>query len=381
MLDYLTLRSVLSDLGEPDYRARQAYQAISRSLVTSFDQMTALPASVRAALAERLNIVSLAERRTLRSPRGDAAKTLFAANDGAPVEAVLLLSGPRATVCASSQVGCGVGCPFCASGRLGLRRGLRAEEIVDQVLHFERQLRARGGRVTNVVLMGMGEPFHNYDESLRACRLLNDRAGFGLAARAISVSTAGVVPGIRRFSAEREQFNLAVSLHAATDELRNRLVPLNRRYPLRDLLRACGEYVRRTRRKLLFEYVLLEDVNDTPEQVAALSRMLARPLYHLNVIAYNETGAGFVAPGRARLAAFVAALREAGVACTVRRSPGGEIRAACGQLALCEHRHQGGSHSSPSPPSSADDAPSSSQGAWPSAMASRRGRSSEARDR
>lgn len=381
MLDYLTLRSVLSDLGEPDYRARQTYQAISRSLVTSFDQITALPASLRATLAERLVIVGLTERRTLRSPRGDAVKTLFAAADGTPVEAVLLRGGRRSTVCVSSQVGCAVGCPFCASGRLGLRRDLRAEEIVDQVLHFERLLRARGRRVTNVVLMGMGEPLHNYDESLRACRLLNDRDGFGLAARGISVSTAGVVPGIRRFSGEKEQFNLAVSLHAATDEVRDRLVPLNRRYPLRTLLPTCADHVRRTRRKLLFEYVLLDGVNDTDEQVAALGAALARPLYHLNVIACNETGGGFSAPSAARVAAFAAAVRDAGVACTVRRSPGMEIEAACGQLALREGEHQGLPPSSSCAPPSSGGLPSSSHGAQSSATASRRGRWSEERER
>lgn len=381
MIDYLTLRSVLSDLGEPDYRARQAYRAVSRSLVTSFDQITVLPASLRAHLAERLTVVGLEERRTLRSRRGDAVKTLFAAADGAPVEAVLLRSGRRATVCVSSQVGCAVGCPFCASGRLGLCRDLTAEEMVDQVLHFERSLRAAGERVTNVVLMGMGEPFHAYAESLRACRLLNDADGFGLAARAISVSTAGVVPGIRRFTGEKEQFNLAVSLHAATDEVRDRLVPLNRTYPLRILLPACADHVRRTRRKLLFEYVLLAGVNDTDEQVAALGRRLARSLYHLNVIVYNETGGEFVAPDAARVRAFVAAVADAGVACTVRRSPGTEIEAACGQLALRHGDHQ-------DPPSLHDGAPSSSggeapssQGAPSSTTASRCGRWSDARER
>lgn len=334
MLDYSTLRSVLSDMGEPEYRARQAYEAVSRSLVTSFDQMTALPASVRSGLAERLVVVGLEERQTRRSPGDRAVKTLFAAHDGLPVEAVLLRRSGRATVCVSCQVGCAVGCPFCASGRLGLRRDLVAEEIVDQVLHFERLLRADGGHVTAVVLMGMGEPFQNYDQSLRACRLLNDAGGFALAARSISISTAGVVPGIRRFATEREQFNLAVSLHAGTDLLRDRLVPLNRRYPLSAVFAACAAYVRRKRRKLLFEYVLLRGVNDGADQVTALGRALARPLYHLNVIAYNETGAGHVTPSADEVRAFVEAVRATGVACTVRYSPGPEIEAACGQLAV-----------------------------------------------
>jgi 23S rRNA (adenine2503-C2)-methyltransferase len=323
-------------MGEPEFRARQAYHAVSRSLVTSFDQATALPASLRGRLARRLPVVDLEERRTLRSPDGSAIKTLFAAADGLPIEAVQLTSGRRVTVCVSTQVGCAVGCAFCASGRLGLRRDLRAGEIADQVLHFERLLRADDRRVTNVVLMGMGEPFHNYDESLGACRLLNHADGFGLAARSISISTAGVVPGIRHFAEEPEQFNLAVSLHSGTDDVRDRLVPLNRRYPLRELFAACAAYVRRRRRKLFFEYVLLPGVNDGPEQVAALGRRLARPLYHLNLIGYNRTDDRFLAPSPADVRSFAAAVRAAGVACTVRHSPGREIEAACGQLALRE---------------------------------------------
>ena len=265
--------------------------------------------------------------------------------DGLPVEAVLMTYRSRATVCVSTQVGCSVGCAFCASGSQGLRRGLSAEEVVDQVLHFARELAPAGRRVTNVVAMGMGEPFLNYDETLRACRLLNDPRGFALAARAISVSTVGVVPGIRRFTSEPLQINLAVSLHAATDELRDRLVPLNRRYPLDELLAACGDYVTRRRRKLFFEYVVLAGVNDGDEQVAALARLLRRPLFHLNLIAYNETGGEFVRPGTGELAALHEKLLAAGVACTVRRSPGGEIEAACGRgsrrLALGESQRPG----------------------------------------
>jgi 23S rRNA (adenine2503-C2)-methyltransferase len=187
--------------------------------------------------------------------------------------------------------------------------------------------------------MGMGEPFHNYDETLRACRLLNDPKGFGLAARGISVSTVGVVPGMDRFAAEPSQFNLAVSLHAATDELRDRLVPLNRQYPLDAVFAACERYVKATRRKLMFEYVVLRGVNDTPAQAAALAQRLRRPLYHLNLIAYNETGGEFSRPAPGEMETLRARLERAGVSVTVRNSPGGDIEAACGQLAL---RHDGG---------------------------------------
>lgn len=334
MLDPAVIAATLAELGQPAYRARQVYEALTRGLVTDFDAVTTLPLALRRSLRARLSPLSLTERETRVAPDGTARKTLFATADGHPVEAVLMQVAGRATVCVSTQVGCAVGCPFCASGRLGLRRGLTAEEIVDPVLHFARLLREEGRHVTNVVLMGMGEPFHNYEQALRACRLLNDPAGFRLAARSISVSTAGVVPGIDRFAAEPLQLNLAVSLHAATDALRDRLVPLNRTYPLEALFAACERYVGRTRRKLLFEYVVLRGVNDTAEETAALARRLRRPLYHLNLIAYNETGGEFSSPRPEEVEALRCRLEGAGVSVTVRRSPGGDIEAACGQLAL-----------------------------------------------
>ena len=339
MLDPDAIAATLAELGQPPYRARQVYLALTRGLITDFAAVTTLPLPLREELARRLSPLALTEVETRAEPQGSARKTLFRAADGHPVEAVLMLAAGRATVCVSTQVGCAVGCAFCASGRLGLRRDLSAEEMVDQVLHFARVLRAQGDRrVTNVVFMGMGEPFHNYDQTLRACRLLNDPDGFGLAARGISVSTVGVVPGIDRFAAEPLQLNLAVSLHAATDELRDKLVPLNRQYPLDAVFAACERYVRATRRRLLFEYVVLRGVNDTPAQVAALAQRLRRPLYHLNLIAYNETGGEYSRPEPGETEALRARLERAGVSVTVRRSPGGDIEAACGQLALRHDR-------------------------------------------
>ena len=329
-----TLEQVLTALAAPRYRAAQVYQALTRDLATSFDAITTLPAVLRRELAAQLEPVLLDAVEERVSARGDTRKTLFRARDGEPVEAVLMVYRERATVCVSTQVGCAVRCAFCASGAGGLRRDLSAEEMVDQVLHFARLLRVQDRRVTNVVFMGMGEPFLNYEETLRACRMLNDADGFGLAARAISVSTAGVVPAIARFAAEPLQLNLAVSLHAATDELRDRLVPLNKRYPVAQLMAASAAYVAKTRRKLFFEWVVLPGVNDGDDQVAALGKLLRKPLYHLNLIAYNATGGEFKAPSAAQLAAFRAKIERVRVAHTLRRSPGSEIDAACGQLAL-----------------------------------------------
>jgi 23S rRNA (adenine2503-C2)-methyltransferase len=341
VIERAVIEQTVAGLGEPPFRARQVYEALTRGLETEFAAMTMLPRPLREELAARLRPVSLDEVETRVSRRGDARKTLFVTADGHPVEAVLMTYARRATVCISTQVGCAVGCPFCASGRLGLRRDLTAEEMVDEVLAAQRVLRPDGRRITNVVVMGMGEPFHNYDETLRACRLLNDPEGFGLAARAISVSTAGVVPGIDRFAGESLQLNLAVSLHAATDALRDALVPLNRRYPLDVLFAACDRYVVRTHRKLLFEYVVLAGVNDSQEQATALVTRLRRPRYHLNLIAYNRAGGRFARPAKAALEAFRSRLEVGGVKCTLRRSPGEDIEAACGQLALRRVEGQG----------------------------------------
>jgi 23S rRNA (adenine2503-C2)-methyltransferase len=297
---------------------------------------------LRATLSERLSPVSLRPCEAFVSTDGRTRKALFETSDGYGVEAVLLLHAGRTTVCVSTQVGCAVGCAFCASGRDGLRRGLSAEEMVDQVLHFARVARDESARtVTNVVFMGMGEPFHNYDETLRACSLLNDSQGFGLGARAISISTAGVVPGIDRLAAEPMQLNLAVSLHAATDALRTELVPINRVYPLDDLFSACLRYVRRTRRKLMFEYVVLAGINDTPEQERALKERLSAPLFHVNLIAYNETGGAYRRPSEDEVSALCARLQRAGISCTVRHSPGQGIAAACGQLARRQRANAG----------------------------------------
>jgi 23S rRNA (adenine2503-C2)-methyltransferase len=327
------IEAAVAEIGEPPYRARQLYRALTRDLVTDIADVTVLPRRVRDALAERLTPLALETVQHRRSRDGGTEKTLFATRDGHGIEAVLLRYPRRATVCVSSQVGCAVGCPFCASGRVGFTRQLQAEEMVDQVLHYARLLRPER-RVTNVVFMGMGEPLLNADETLRACRLLNDPEGFALAARSLSVSTAGVVPGIERLAREAPQVNLAVSLHAGTDALRDRLVPLNRRYDLEALFAACAEHVRATRRKLFFEWVVLPGVNDGDDEAAAAASRLRRPLYHLNLIAHNEGGGPFRAPTRDEVDRLRRRFEHAGVRCTVRRSPGADIAAACGQLAL-----------------------------------------------
>ncbi len=225
----------------------------------------------------------------MKSIDQNTVKTLFRLEDHKAIEAVLMHYNKRNTLCISSQAGCGMGCVFCATGQMGLKRNLTSGEIVEQVLYYARHLREQGEVVTNVVVMGMGEPFHNYDATIQALDRLNDNGGFNLGARRFTISTVGLVPAIRRFAAERHQYNLAVSLHAAEDELRSSLLPINKKYPLSELLDACRDYVDQTRRRITFEWALIQDVNDSPDQARILASRVKGLLCHVNVIPLNPT--------------------------------------------------------------------------------------------
>jgi 23S rRNA (adenine2503-C2)-methyltransferase len=254
------------------------------------------------------------------------------------VETVLMLYDRRQTGCISTQSGCGIGCRFCATGQMGLRRSLTGGEIAAQALYLARLLRAEGKPLTNLVLMGMGEPFLNYDATLAAIARLTDPEGYGFGARRITVSTVGIVPGIERFTREHSQVNLALSLHAADDELRSSLIPVNRTYPIASLFRACDEYIRATNRRVSLEWALIAGVNDSPAQAERLAahirKALAKPLVHVNLIPLNRTGKFDGLPSQAdRVAAFRAVLEEERIACTVRVARGVDIAAGCGQLA------------------------------------------------
>ena len=242
----------------------------------------------------------------------------------------------RHTVCLSSQSGCPLACTFCATGSMGLGRNLSPGEIAEQAVLLAGMLRERGERLANVVMMGMGEPFLNYDAVLAACRFLNDRHGFGLGARQIAISTAGWVPGIERLAGEPLQVRLALSLHAPTDELREQLMPVNRRFPLARVMRACRDYRQATGRRIFVEYLLLDGVNDRDGDAHRLAALLAadRVGFHVNLIAYNPTGHGFQASPPERVRAFAGVLEAAGLRATYRRSHGRDIDAACGQLAV-----------------------------------------------
>jgi len=319
----------MEELGEPRYRAEQMMRWIYQQDAASIDEVTNLSKALRQRLSRLVEIERLQVETCEQSVDG-TRKFLFRLRDGATIEAVLIPDGPRRTACISSQAGCGIGCPFCATGLGGLVRNLRAGEIVDQILAIQR---LTGERVSHVVFMGMGEPFANYAQVIKAARLLSDRCGVGLGARRLTISTSGVVPAIRRFSEERVQFGLAISLHAATDEVRNILVPLNRKYPIAELMDACREYVARTNRRVTFEYVMIRDLNDGPDQAERLAELLSGMLCHVNLIPLNpvpETGLERSTPEAIRR--FAAIVKGAGIEVTTRRERGTDIQAACGQL-------------------------------------------------
>jgi len=346
------LQQWLVERGEPAFRAKQLYQWIYQQLATDFDSMSNLPKALRVRLAAEATIGPVVVRSELHSKDDRTRKILLELADGKLIESVLMLYPPlgeysaRATVCVSSQAGCAFGCTFCATGQMGFERHLSAGEIVAQVLYFARELRAAPWRaaglpgsqpidhITNIVLMGMGEPLHNYNNVLKALRILNSADGFRLGARHMTVSTVGLVPAIRKLSHEPLQVNLAISLHAPTDELRGQTMPVNRKYPIAELIAACKDYIAETGRQVTFEYVLLSGVNDTPMHAHQLGELLAplKQFAHVNCIPVNTTDAGYRPPTPESIRTFRAILAEHGVSNSVRAERGDDIAAACGQL-------------------------------------------------
>ena len=324
----------------PPYRARQIGDAVWRDDVVAFDDVRTLPAPLRDGLAASFRFDTVEDTETRLSDGGLTEKGLHRLSDGALVESVLMhypargAQRERHTLCISSQAGCAVGCPFCATGELGFTRDLETAEIVDQVRHAARRLATDGKRLTNVVFMGMGEPLLNLDRVLAAVDALNDPERFGLGARHITISTSGVVPGIRRLTALGPQFTLAVSLHAARDALRDVLVPLNRRWPIAEVVAAARDHAAATGRRVSYETTMIGGINDTETDARAMAELLRGDHAHVNLIPMNPVAhTPWTASDPATIDAFAAILSEAGVTATIRRNRGQEIGAACGQLA------------------------------------------------
>ncbi|MFC1609057.1 23S rRNA (adenine(2503)-C(2))-methyltransferase RlmN [Patescibacteria group bacterium] len=318
---------------EPGFRLKQVFEGAFKKLVSDWNEVTNLPKKLQEELNERCSLVISGE--IFESSDGKTFKALITLKDGLKIEAVLMrYEDGRNSLCVSSQIGCALGCKFCATGKMGLKRDLSVGEILDQFLFFARFLKNRFGeneRITNVIFMGMGEPFLNYDNVMKSIEILNDEEKIGLGARNISVSTSGIIDGVRRFSGEDRQVNLAISLHAPNDELRSELMPINRKDKLRDVLGAVDEYISKKNRKVMFEYLLIDSVNDTEENARELTVLMKKPLYMVNLINYNPTG-NFKPSSGKNVERFLNVLKKAGVNATLRRSFGGDIRAACGQL-------------------------------------------------
>ncbi|MCB9761601.1 MAG: 23S rRNA (adenine(2503)-C(2))-methyltransferase RlmN [Alphaproteobacteria bacterium] len=330
-LDRPGLDALLAGWGQRRFRAKQLWSWMYDKGAADFDEMTDLPAGLRERLAREATLGSLQLAEEQHSADG-TIKRVWRLPDGQLIESVLMpYRDGRRTACISSQAGCAMACAFCATGQMGFARQLSAAEIVEQALRFSGELQARGERLSNVVLMGMGEPFHNYDAVIEAVRRLNTDLGIG--ARHITVSTVGLVPQIRRFAEEGLQVTLAISLHAATDDARSALMPINRRWPLDELIAACRDYVDRTHRRVTFEWALIQGVNDDVATAERLGRLLQGLHCHVNLIPLNPTAGYDGGPsGEPAVAGFIEALGRFGVPATARVRRGIDIDAGCGQL-------------------------------------------------
>jgi len=335
-----TLAAWLAERDVPAYRARQIADGVWGGSIGSIDEMRTLPAPLRTELEAAFRFDTVADTEMKDADGGLTEKALHRLADGALIESVLMHYPARAnsrerhTLCISSQAGCAVGCPFCATGELGFGRDLEVAEIVDQVRFASRRLTAAGQRSTNIVFMGMGEPLLNLDRVLAAIEALNDRRRFGLGARHITVSTSGVVPGIRRLTALGPQFTLAVSLHAARDPLRDVLVPLNRRWPVAEVIDAARDHSKATGRRISYEVTMIGGVNDTELDAEAMADLLRGDHAHVNLIPMNPVAhTPWTASPMPIIERFAATLRAAGIETTIRRNRGQEVGAACGQLA------------------------------------------------
>jgi 23S rRNA (adenine2503-C2)-methyltransferase len=350
------LTDLLKGWSEPAYRAKQIWQGLYQHLYDSPEQFSNVPKSLREKMAEHFVFFPFKVKTYLDSSDGFTRKTLFELPDKNLIEAVLMRYGDpadnpqitssapnsenlrgaknRRTLCISTQAGCAMGCVFCATGQMGFKRHLSSGEIVAQVMYYAKILNEVNESVTNIVFMGMGEPFHNYDNTMAAIDRLNHPSGFNFGARRFTISTVGLVPQIRRFADEKRQINLAISLHAAEDEERLVIMPVNKRYKIADVIDACKYYVEQTGRRVTFEWALINGVNDTPEVAKRLASRLRGLMCHVNAIPLNPTtGYSGTATDRQRAVIFKETLEQAGIPCTIRMRRGIDIQAGCGQLA------------------------------------------------
>ncbi|MBD3328413.1 23S rRNA (adenine(2503)-C(2))-methyltransferase RlmN [Candidatus Peregrinibacteria bacterium] len=335
MKDQKELTAILRKSGIEKYRLKQIYNAVFNKGITKWDEITVLPQKDIEILSKELPILSINLRKEAVSKNRDTHKSAFITKDNYTIESVLMsFRDGRNSVCVSSQVGCQLGCTFCATGKLGFYRNLNYEEIHDQVLFYSQKLVQEGKRISNIVFMGMGEPFMNYDEVIRSINFFNDKSGLNIGARSITVSTSGICEGINKLADFDKQVNLAVSLHAPNQKLRENIMPIARKYDLKKLMEEIENYIKKTNRRVSYEYIMLKGINDSEECATQLSGLIKDQLCHVNLIPYNETDhAGKSTSNNDTINRFRDIISNNGIAVTVRKNMGNDIDAACGQLA------------------------------------------------
>ena len=332
--DFPTLEEKVLQLNEPSFRARQIWEGLYKLNYLKWNDFSNLPITLRTSLSQQYNILSLNPLKENKTIDQRTTKILFQLDDGNLVESVHLVNKNRNTICISTQAGCSVGCAFCATGKNGFFRNLLVSEIIGQVLFFSHRLHTIGQRITNIVLMGMGEPFLNYNATLQSLIRFNDPKGIAIGARKITISTIGIIEKIIKFADEQRQFKLAISLHAPDDKIRAELIPLAKKYPIKDILESANYYILKTNRRITYEYVLIDKVNSNREHAQTLAELLKNQNCHVNLIAVNPN-AHFEGkpPSVQSINKFSNILMRNGISTTIRNSQGSKINAGCGQLA------------------------------------------------
>lgn len=323
------MEQLFESIGQPKYRAAQLFNWIYKKRIAKLDDMTNFSKQLRQQLSESATIGLVRLAKQVSASDNQTTKFLFTLEDNLHVESVFMIEAKRKTVCLSTQVGCPLGCGFCATGKMGFQRNLTAGEIVDQLLSIQHILNVD---VTNVVIMGMGEPFLNYDEVIKACDLISHDTGIAIGKRKITISTSGIIPGIRRFADEGQRYKLAISLNAADDQIRDDMMPINKKYPLNELINAAKYYAAKSRHRLTFEYVMIRGVNDSTRDSQKLARLIKGLKCKLNIIPYNSIDEKNKIPSEDQIDDFIRPFLNMNVVVSVRRSKGADIQAACGQL-------------------------------------------------
>ena len=328
------MEQLMVSIGQPKYRAHQLFTWLYKKRTTNLEQITVLSKALRKQLVNSVCLGHLEIAKQQLSSDGETSKFLFRLSDNYFVESVYMVDGKRRTICLSSQVGCALNCDFCATGKMGFKRNLSAGEIVDQLLTILKTLQVD---VTNIVFMGMGEPFLNYDNVLKACDIISHRDGIALGKRKITISTAGIIPKINQFADEGHGYKLAISLNAADDKKRSPLMPINKKYPINELVNAGKYYASKSRHLFTFEYLMIAGINDSENDALKLKKLLKGVRCKINIIPFNSTEAELKAPAEKKIDAFIKILLDLKIIISVRRSKGADIDAACGQL---YHRYE-----------------------------------------